>query len=72
MLSHMATETEKTPGNMLMASGALVAGLFLLLIIAAITTGGGPAPITVGGVLLGLLLVVVGFARRILAAVEKR
>jgi hypothetical protein len=72
MLLHMTTQAQKTPGNTLMASGALVAGVFLLLIVAAITTGGGPAPVTVGGVLIGLLLVAVGFARRILAAVERR
>lgn len=60
----------KKPGTALMASGLLLAVVALLLIVAIVGGGGSLTIYTAGAFLLGLILAVAGFARRLLAAVE--
>lgn len=55
-----------------MASGLLLAVVALLLIVAIVGGGGSLTIYTAGAFLLGLILAVAGFARRLLAAVEAR
>ncbi len=62
----------KRPGNGLMQAGALVAFIgFILTVVGASSSGNGP---TVGSLLIfvvAFVLVAVGFARRVLTALEK-
>lgn len=55
-----------------MTTGLVLAVLGLLLIVVAIASGGGPTIYTLGLFAVGALIAVVGFGRRVLAALESR
>jgi hypothetical protein len=55
-----------------MGAGFVTAAIGLLLGLAAMIGGGTPGVLTFGAVLLGVILTVIGFAQRLLAAVERR
>ena len=72
---HMTTSVEahtRKPGTTLMGAGLLLAACSALLIVAVVASGGSVALVPVLGILLGLVLAVTGFARRLLHAVETR
>lgn len=69
----MTSETaQKKPGTALMSVGLLLAGVALLLIVVVVAGGGSLTIYTAAAFVLGLLLAVAGFARRLLATVESR
>jgi CHASE2 domain-containing sensor protein len=63
--------TTKKPGDGLLWVGLVIAVVGLLLCVAAAISGGMPGVLSVSAVLVGAVLAVVGFARRLLAAVER-
>lgn len=73
-----ATKPAKTPGNGLMQAGALIAFIAIVFMIASSATTfadgthGGPTAGTILMLLAGGVLALIGFLRRILAAVERR
>jgi hypothetical protein len=62
----------KKPGDGIMWVGFVIAVVGLLLCVAAAVSGGTPGALSVGAVLVGAVLAVIGYARRVLAAVESR
>lgn len=65
-------ETTKKPGQGLMWVGFVVTAIGLLLLMAAVMSGGGVSILSLGMILLGGVLALVGFGQRLLAAVERR
>lgn len=65
-------QVTKRPGEILMAIGLGLAGFAFIIIVIALAGGGGLTAYTVGALILGLVLAVIGFAQRLLAAVERR
>lgn len=55
-----------------MPIGLLIAGLGFVLLVASMSTGGAGAPLSWGLLAVGLLVAVIGFGVRVLAAIEKR
>lgn len=72
MLLRMTTQTTNRPGTSLAKGGLFFAGLMVLVMVVSLTNGGHLTAWTVGAFLLGVLLAAVGFARRVLHAVETR
>lgn len=70
-MTNVGERTEKTPGNMLMFVGGCIAALGLALVLMSISGGGAGAPLSWGMLAVGALVAVIGFARRLLAAVER-
>lgn len=64
--------TKKKPGNGIMVTGLVLAVIGALFLIAIISGGGSPTVAVWAVPLIGAVLAVVGFAMRILAAVESR
>lgn len=55
-----------------MWAGVAIAALGLVLVLLSVSSGGAGAPLTWGMVAVGAVLAIIGFAMRILAAVERR
>lgn len=64
--------TKKKAGSGLLMTGIVVAVLGALLVFMSVYTGGAGAPLSWGMVVVGAILAIAGYARRILAAVESR
>lgn len=71
-MTNVGERTEKKPGNMLMFMGACIAALGLVLVLMSISSGGAGAPLSWGMLAVGTLVAIIGFGRRVLAAVERR
>lgn len=65
-------EVKKKPGTGLMRAGLLMGSIGLLLVIAVFSSGGAPTLLVWAVFVGGAVLAVIGYARRILAAVESR
>lgn len=65
-------ETRRKPGTLTTTLGLCLAGLSLLLVILIVSGGGSATVFTIGGIFVGLVIAGIGFARRVLAALEKR
>jgi hypothetical protein len=70
-MTKQGESTTKKPGEGLMWVGGVVAVIGLLLGATAVAGGSAPGLLTIGVVIAGALLAVVGFSRRLLAAVER-
>lgn len=55
-----------------MTAGLAIAGIALILALLAFNSSGAPTVYVWGAMVLGVALAVIGFAKRILAAVERR
>lgn len=55
-----------------MTAGLVIAGIALMLVLLAFNSGGAPTVYVWGAMVIGAALAVIGFAKRILAAVERR
>ena len=65
-------KTKKKPGTGLMNGGLFVAGIGVFLLIAVFSSGGAPTLLVWALPFIGLVLAGIGFAKRILAAIESR
>lgn len=65
-------ETRRKPGTLTTTLGLFIAAIGAFFIIMTMTQGNFGAPATWGMVIVGLVIAAVGFARRVLAALEKR
>lgn len=66
------TETSKKPGTNLMTLGLIFGLIGAVLVFLSVSTGNMGAPLSWGLVALGAIVAIIGFARRMLAAVESR
>jgi len=66
------TETAKKPGTNLMTLGLIFGLTGAVLVFLSVSTGNMGAPLSWGLVGLGAVVAIIGFARRMLAAVESR
>lgn len=66
------TAASKKPGTGMMTAGLVIAGIALMLVLLAFNSGGAPTVYVWGAMVIGAALAVIGFAKRILAAVERR
>lgn len=55
-----------------MTVGLLIAAVAFVFIVLAIFSGGGPTVLTINALGFGFLVAVVGFVRRVLAAMDRR
>lgn len=73
MLLHMTAQTQTKPGTGLIKGGLFVVGLWVVVLLIGVASGGDTLKITHLVIpFIGLVLAGVGFARRILHAVESR
>lgn len=63
--------TSRQPGTRLMTAGLLIAGTAFVFILLAIFSGGGPTVVMVNALGFGFLVAVIGFIRRVLAAMDR-
>lgn len=71
-MTNVGERTAKKPGTPIMWAGVAIAALGLVLVLLSVSSGGAGAPLTWGMVAVGAVLAIIGFAMRILAAVERR
>ncbi|MBM7847457.1 hypothetical protein [Arthrobacter roseus] len=62
----------RAPGTLTIKLGLFIAAIGAVFITMTMTQGTFGAPTTWGMVIIGLVIAAVGFARRVLAALEKR
>ncbi|WP_341394050.1 hypothetical protein [Arthrobacter sp. G119Y2] len=65
------TKTNR-PGSGLIAAGLLIALIGIVIAFLAINSGGSLSVFVGGTILVGFVLAVIGFCRRVLAALESR
>jgi hypothetical protein len=65
-------EYVQKPGTRTMEAGLVIAVIAFVLIVFSVMSGGGPTIYTLGALVAGMLVTVVGFGRRVLAALETR
>lgn len=65
-------DVAKKPGTNLMTIGLIVGLIGAVLVVLSISTGNMGAPLSWGLIALGAVVAIIGFARRMLAAVESR
>lgn len=63
--------TSRQPGTRLMTAGLLIAGTAFVFILLAIFSGGGPTVVMINALGSGFLVAVIGFIRRVLAAMDR-
>ena len=66
------TDTAKKPGTGLIATGLFLSGLALFIVVAMAMMGMVAGGIVWPMFILGLILAAIGFARRVLVALESR
>lgn len=66
------TEAVKKPGSGLIGAGLLVAGIAVFVALIAINSTGSTGAFVWAMLIIGLILAGIGFAQRILAALENR
>ena len=71
-MTNVGERTQKKPGAGIMLSGLIVAAVGLVLVVLVFSSGGAPTIFVWAVLLVGIVLAVIGFAMRILAAVERR
>lgn len=64
--------TKKKTGSKTLAAGIVIAALGAFGVLMSVISGNMGAPLTWGMVAVGAVIVVIGYARRLLAAVESR
>lgn len=71
-MTNVGERTEKKPGSGVMSLGLSLAGLGTLFAVAILSGGGMPTMVVWAVPIIGVVLAIIGFARRLLAAVESR
>lgn len=69
MTKTVGTQKKKVPGKNLVSAGLFIAGLGLLVVFMAVLGGGDARAWWI--ILIGLVLAGIGFAQRIVAALER-
>jgi hypothetical protein len=63
--------TSRKPGTRTMTAGLFIAAMPFVLILLALHSGGGPTVLTINALGFGFLVAVIGFVRRVLAAMKR-
>lgn len=64
-------EVKKKPGSGIMQAGIVIAVIGAVLVLISVVSGGAGAPLSWGLVTVGVILAGVGYAMRMLKAVER-
>lgn len=71
-MTNVGERTEKKPGSRVMFLGLVIAGIGALFAVAILSGGGTPTLAVWVVPIVGAVLAIIGFAKRLLAAVESR